>query len=112
MQERDVAPLGDRLQPPPQGGVAARPGKQAARQRAEVEAGPAREDRQASARVDVADRGRRVARILRRRVVVGRFGDVDQMVRDPAAIASRNLVRADVEPRYTAVESQLMISPA
>jgi hypothetical protein len=48
--------------------------------------------------VDVADRGGRIARVLRRGVVVGRLGDVDQVVRDAAAIGDGDLVGADVEP--------------
>ena len=71
--------------------------KQPARQRAEVEAGAADQNRQPPARLDVADRGRGIARVLRGRVVVGRIGDVDQVVRDAAPIADRDLVGADVE---------------
>ena len=51
-----------------QRGVAPGPGKQPARQRAVVEAGAADENRQPPARVDVADRRGRVARVLRRGV--------------------------------------------
>ena len=44
----------------------------------------------------IAARG--VARVLRRRVLLGRIDDVDQMMRDAAAIGVGNLVGADVEP--------------
>ena len=75
------------------------PGKQAARQRAVVEPGAADENRQASARVDVADRRRRVARILRRRVLLGRVDDVDQVVRDAAPLGDGTLSVPMSKPR-------------
>ena len=93
----DAAPLGDRLEPRAQRRVAPGPGKQAARQRAVVEAGAADENRQPAARVDVADHRRRVARVLRRGVLVGRIDDVDQVMRDAAPLGDRHLVGADVE---------------
>ena len=61
------------------------PGKEPARQRAVVEAGSADEDRQPAARGDVANRGRGLARIPRRRVSSSRIGDVDEVVGDAAA---------------------------
>ena len=98
MQPRDAAPLGGRLEPPPQGGVTARTGKQAPRQRPKIEPGPSGDDRQAPARVDLADRSGGIVRVLRGGVVVGRFGDVDQVVRNAAPIGLRDLVGADIEP--------------
>ena len=41
---------------------------------------------------------RRVPRILGRRVLVGRIGDVDEVMRDAAPVGQRHLVGADVEP--------------
>ena len=73
------------------------PGKQPADQRAVVEAGAADENRQLAARGDVADRRRRFARVARRRVLLGRIGDVDQMVRNALLLGERHLVGADVE---------------
>ena len=40
---------------------------------------------------------RRVARVPRRRVLLGRIGDVDQVMRDAALLGERHLVGADVE---------------
>ncbi len=77
--------------------VAAGPGNSPRVSARIVEAGAADEDRQAPARVDVADRVGRVARELRRRVLVGRIGDVDQVMRDAAPVGRRHLVGADVE---------------
>ena len=50
-----------------------------------------------AARVDVADRRRRIARVLRRRVLVRRLDDVDQVMRDAALLGDRHFVGADVE---------------
>ena len=47
--------------------------------------------------MDVADRRRRVARVLRRGVLGRRLDDVDEMVRDTATLGDRQLVGADVE---------------
>ena len=47
--------------------------------------------------MDVAHHLCRVARELRRGVLVGRIGDVYQVMRDAAAIGRRNLVGTDVE---------------
>src|SRR5207244_12373897 len=92
-----AAPRRDRLEAAPQPRVGAWTGKQAARQRAEIEPGAAREDRQLAARVNTADRGRRIARVLCGGVLVGRLDDVDEMVRDVSAIRGGDLAGADVE---------------
>ena len=47
--------------------------------------------------MDVANRRGGVARVLRRRVLVGRIDDVDQVVRNAAPLGQRHLVGADVE---------------
>src|SRR4051812_17256788 len=65
MQPRDVPTFSDRLEPPPQCVVAPGSGEQAARQRAEVESRPAGENREASARVNVANGGSGIACVLR-----------------------------------------------
>ena len=69
--------------------VARRARKQAARQRAVIEAGAADEDRQLPrAWMSRIDR-RRVARVLRGGVLLGRIGDVDQVMRDAALLRDR-----------------------
>ena len=77
--------------------VAARPGKQSARQRPVVEAGAADENRQPAAGGDVADRRRSFAGVARRRVLLERIGDVDHVMGDALLLGGRHLVRADVE---------------
>src|SRR5206468_6021068 len=70
---------------------------QAAGQGAKIKAGATGQDRQLAARVHVANYRRGVARVLRRGVLLGRIDDVDQVMRDAAAIGRRDLVGADVE---------------
>jgi hypothetical protein len=71
--------------------------KEAPRQRSVVEPGPADEDWQPAASMDIADRGGGVAGVLRRRVNLGWVGDVDQMVRNAPSRVDGHLIRADVE---------------
>jgi hypothetical protein len=97
VQKRDVAARRDRLEARPQLRVPPGAWEQPARQRAEVKAGSAGENRQTPAAVDVADRRGGVARVLRGGVVVCGIGDVDQVMRDAAPVGGRNLVGADVE---------------
>ena len=77
--------------------VAARPGKQSARQRPVVEPGAADENRQLAAGRDVADRRRRFAGVARRRILLERIGNVDHVMGNALLLAGRHLVRADVE---------------
>ena len=97
VQRRNAAPPGNRLEAPAQGGVATRSGKQAARERAIVEPGPAHDHRQPAATVNVANGRRRVACVVGRRVLLGRLGDVDEMMGDAPPPGHRHLVGADVE---------------
>src|SRR5437867_3992854 len=97
MEERRAPAFGDGLQSRPQRGIPSRPRKQTPRQRTVVKTGAAGEDGETAAGMNVPhDRGR-VARKLRRGVLVGRLDDVDKVVRDAAAIGGRDLVGADVE---------------
>jgi hypothetical protein len=48
--------------------------------------------------VEIGDDGGGVARELRGGVVVGRIGDVDQMMWNAAALSNGHFVGADVEP--------------
>ena len=98
MQAFRALPRRDALEPGAQGGIAARPGKQASRERAVVESSPADEQRQPATRADCADRGGRLARVSRGGVLLGRVGHVDQMVRNTALFRHRHLVGADIEP--------------
>src|SRR5262249_7683170 len=54
------------------------------------------QDRQTSARLNLADGRRRVGGITRRGVRVVGAGDVDQMIRNAALLGDGNLVRANV----------------
>jgi hypothetical protein len=53
----------------------------------------------------------RIPRILRRGVFLRRFDDVDQVMGNAAPFCVDSLSVPMSKPRYTAVESQLMISP-
>ena len=97
VQPFDPSAVGNALEPRAERGVARGPRKEPARQRSVVQAGAADQDRQAAARGDVADDGRRLARIPRRRVLLGRIGDVDQVMGNALAGGRRHLVGADVE---------------
>ena len=76
---------------------AAGPGNRPARQRAEVEAGAADENRHAAAGVNGPDGDGGIARVARRRVDLGRLDDVDEVMRDALLRFGRHLVGADVE---------------
>ena len=93
----DAAPGGNRVQAGAAGGVTTGSREQAARQSTEVKTGPAGDNREPTARVDIADDGRRVMRVLRGRVLTGRVDDVDQMMRNAAAISQRHFVGANIE---------------
>jgi len=105
---RRAATLSRRL---PQGRAPTRPREQSTGQRAVVKPGSSRQNRQPSARMDVANDRSRLARIPRGRVFLRRIGHIDQMVRYSTSIRDTHLSVPMSKPRYTAVESQLMISP-
>src|SRR6185436_297008 len=89
VQALRTAHVRDLVEPGAKRVIRAGPGKQAARQRAVVEAGAADQDGQLAARVDVANGGRGIARELRGRIDLGWIRDVDQMVRDATARVER-----------------------
>src|SRR5687768_4026670 len=89
---------GDALQPPPKLSIFAGPWKQAAGQRAIVEPGAAGENRQLPPFMNAGNDPSRVARIVRGGVLLRRAGDVDQVMRNAAALMQRNLIGADIEP--------------
>ncbi len=98
MQKRQTTAFGDRFQASAKRRIAAGAGKEAARQRAIVEAGAAGQNRDQPARMDRSDRRGGVARVLGGRVFVGWIRDVDQMVWNTAPLRERQLVGPDVEP--------------
>src|SRR5207253_1786788 len=97
MQKCHLASRGNLLQPGPQFDVLGWSRKQSARQRPEVKPGSADDERQMATSVNRTDGGRRVARILRRRVLLGGLRDVNQVMRDAVLLLDPDLVRADVE---------------
>ena len=98
MQPLDTPPRRDPLEPRAERRVAAGPGKEPARQRAIVEPVPptriGSRPRAVMSRID----GGRLARVARRRVLLGRIRDVDHVMRNALAGGDRHLVGADVEP--------------
>ena len=97
MEKLDTSTRRDRVESLAHLRVGAGTGKQPSRQRPIVEAGAADENRPASACVDVLDGCQRISRVPRRRVLLGRLDDVDQMMRDAALLLRRHLVGADIE---------------
>ena len=97
MQRLDAFFPRDGLQPRAQLGVLSRTREQAARQRAVIKTRAADKDRQLSFRMQFPNRPRRIAREVRRGVLVGRIGNVDQVMRNATALLDRNFVGADVE---------------
>src|SRR5947207_3118851 len=97
MEKRHVPPVRNRLEPPPHSSIAARTWEKSAGQRAIVEPRTADENREASARVDLADRCRRIARVLCGSVFGRRIHDVEEMMRDASAIYERHFIGPDVE---------------
>ena len=77
--------------------VASRSRKHAADERTKIEARPSDDDRKAAARGDVGHGGGRIRPVARRRVHLGRLDDVDEVVRNAAALSGVELVGADVE---------------
>jgi len=98
VQEWRAAPVRNLLEAPAQRVVASRSWEESSRQRTVVEACTANDNRQAAARLNVSDDLRRVARVLRRCVHLGGFGNVDQVMGNGASIGISHLVGADVEP--------------
>jgi len=98
MEERQAATFSDRFDPRAQRGVSRGSREQASRQRPVIEAGSADDYRKTTATVNVPNSGGRVLRVLRGRVLGVRIDDVDQMMRNAAALRNRDLIRADVEP--------------
>src|SRR5690606_24815958 len=72
-------------------------GRQAPQQGAEVQAGAAGEDRQATARDDAVDGGARVAGEVGRGIGLPGVAQVEQMVRGAGALGSVGFGRADVQ---------------
>jgi hypothetical protein len=97
MEKLDAAASRDALEPAAHSGIRTRPRKKAARECAVVQTRAADDDRPASARINLFDRGNRIAHIARRRVFVGRLDDVNQVMGDAAALGRRHFVGADVE---------------
>src|SRR5262245_35520556 len=97
MEPFGPAGVGDAVQSAAQLLVGARARKETARQRSIVETGTSDQNREPSPLVDVANSGRRIARVLCGGVDLGRIRDVDEMVRDTTSRLDRELVRADVE---------------
>src|SRR6266576_936816 len=97
MQTFRAAARGDGFQPSTKLGIAAGTRKQTTCEHAVVKTCSAGKNRQPAPRVDVADDGRRVERELRGRVFCRGIDDVDQVMRDAAALGGRQLVGADIE---------------
>src|SRR5262249_1471545 len=97
VEPRVAEALPDGLEPPAQLGIARRPGEEALQERLQVEAGPARDDRQPTPGRDAAERFAGAPRVLRRgEIRVGR-DDVDEVVRNEGALLRKRLRAADVE---------------
>ncbi len=98
VQRRSAGALGLRLQARPQGRVAPRGLHHSVKQRAEVQAGAADDERQPPARGDLADRpvGERCP--AHRVHPLPWLRQVEQVVRHGRAFLCRGLRRADVEP--------------
>lgn len=78
--------------------VASRAGKESSRQRAVIKAGAADDNRPAPPAVNALDCGHGISDVPRRCVLFGRIGDIDDVVRNAAALIERNLVGADIKP--------------
>ena len=74
-----------------------RPGKQAFEQRAQIQASTADHDRQMTALRNLANRRPRLPGILAGGERLTRFGDIDQVMRNSAAIFARRLGSPDLE---------------
>src|SRR5262249_27521278 len=89
--------LGNRLEPPAQGGTRARPWKKTPGQSPVIQTGAAHEDWKPAAAMDVGNDRGGVARELSCGVLFGGLYDIDEMMRDAATILEIDLVGADVE---------------
>lgn len=72
-------------------------GKESSRQGAVIEAGATDDNRPAPAAVNVVDCGHGISDVPRCGVLVGRIGDIDDVVRNAAALIQRHLVGADIK---------------
>ena len=97
MQPLGSTALRHACQPRAQPRVASGAGEEASRERAVVQARPPDENRQSASRRDVANRGGRLTRVPRSGVLLHRVGNVDEMMKDSAALIERDLVGTDVE---------------
>src|SRR5207244_4083729 len=91
------ASIDDSLEPSSQPGVAAGTREQPSSERTVIESGPASENRQPPARMDLVNCPRGIAPVLRGGVFIGWIGDVDQVVRDSTPLGRRYFVGADVK---------------
>src|SRR5436190_1361068 len=97
MEKWHAPPVRNRLEPPPHSSIAAWTWEKSPGQGAIVEPRTADENREASARVDLADRSRRVACVLCGSVFGRRIHDVEEMMRDAPAICEQHFIGPDVE---------------
>ena len=98
VQALDAAALCHTLEARAQIRIATRSGEQTARQSAVIQPRAAHHDWQPPAPMNVADDRSRVTRVLRGRVLVGRIRDIDQVMRNAAAVRRLEFVSADIEP--------------
>jgi hypothetical protein len=89
--------LGQPVQAAPQRLVPRRPFEESVKQRAQVEPRPAHDERRPAPRGDLVQTGPRPPRVVRRRERLVGLHDVDQMVRNLAALVAAGLRAADVE---------------
>lgn len=97
VKKPNAAPVGHPLEPAPALRISAGAWKQSARQSPVIEAGPSHNNWPSRAMSNVTDRGSRFASVAGSRVVFGRIGHVDQVMRNAALLVDRDFVGADVE---------------
>ena len=89
--------LGHSVKSPPDFYVGAGAGKQSPCERSIVETGSPDENWKSSSAMNVTNRAVGIFGEARRRIHVGRIGDVDQMMWNASPLLDRQLVGADVE---------------
>jgi hypothetical protein len=97
MQKSDTAALCDLVEAATHLDVRARARKETAHERAIIKTCAPHDNRPPPALINLFNGFDRIARVSRRRVFVSRLDNVDQMMRNTAALRERHFVGADVE---------------
>jgi hypothetical protein len=97
VEQFDASPVGNPLQPAPQGLVTARSGEQPSREGPVVKASAAHENGQTTPCLNSCDEGCAFARVSGRRVLFKWIGDIHHVMGDSLLLVSRHLVSANVK---------------